>query len=125
VSIRLDGGAGPKVYEAVMLRSLAGQRAIEPGPPIGLDLSVQIATDLEIASGAELEGRQMGGARAQTLADVVASNHQVVTIVGPAPHDDMDVRVVRIPVIDSDPIEPGAEIPLGLRHQVARERSQV
>jgi hypothetical protein len=37
----------------------------------------------------------------------------------------MDVRVVRIPVIDSDPIGAGAEISLGLRHQVARERFQV
>jgi hypothetical protein len=36
----------------------------------------------------------------------------------------MAVRVVRIPVIDSDPIERGAKIPLGLRHLVARERPQ-
>jgi hypothetical protein len=65
VSIHLDVGAGPKVYDAIMLLSFAGERAIEPGPTIGLDLSVQIATDLEFASRPEFEGRQMGGARAR------------------------------------------------------------
>jgi hypothetical protein len=37
----------------------------------------------------------------------------------------VDVRVVRIPVIDSDPIDLGAEIPLGLRHQVSDERLEI
>jgi hypothetical protein len=125
MSVPSGVGSVPKVYDAIVLRSLAAQRAIEPGPPIGFDLGFQISPDLEIASRAELERRQMGGACAQTVADVVASNHQVATIVGLAPHDDMDVRVVRIPMIDSDPIEPGAEIPLGLRHQVARKHPQI
>jgi len=50
------------------------------------------------------------------VADIVAGNDAVAAIVALAPHYDMDVRVVRVPVIDSDPIEPGCEIPLGLRH---------
>jgi len=125
MSVRSGVGIGPKVYDPIMLGGLSRECAVEVGSTIGLDLSVQVATDLKIASGAEFEGRQMGGAGAQTVADVVASNHQVATIVGPASHDDTDVRVVRIPVIDSDPIEPGAEIPLGLRHQVTRKRPQI
>lgn len=58
------------------------------------------------------------GRRAQTVADVVAGNDEVAAIVALAPHEDMDVRVVRIPMIDPNPIEPDAEIPHGLRHQV-------
>jgi hypothetical protein len=108
-----------------MLAGLSRERAIEPGPPIGFDLSVQIATDLEIASRPELKRGEMRGAGAQSVADIVAGNDEVAAIVGLAPHDDMDVRVVRIPVIDSDPIKLGAEIPLGLRHQIARKRPQI
>jgi hypothetical protein len=37
----------------------------------------------------------------------------------------MDVRVVHIPVIDSDPIKAGAEVPLGLRHQVPGKRFEI
>jgi hypothetical protein len=57
-------GTRPKVYDPIMLAGLSREHAVEVGPTISLDLSVQIATDLEIASRAELEGRQMGGARA-------------------------------------------------------------
>jgi len=52
----------------------------------------------------------MRGASAQTVADVVAGYDEVAAVVALAPDDDMNVRVVRIPVIDSDPIELGAEI---------------
>jgi hypothetical protein len=50
-------GARPKVDNTIMLRSLAGERAIELGPPIGLDLSVEVATDLEVASWPPAPGR--------------------------------------------------------------------
>src|SRR5262249_2525826 len=48
VSIRLDAGPGTQVYDAIMLCSFAGERTIERGPPVGLDLSVKIAPDLEV-----------------------------------------------------------------------------
>jgi hypothetical protein len=54
VSIRLDVEAGAKVYDAIMLRSFAGERAIERGPPVGLDLGFEIAADLEVGSWPEL-----------------------------------------------------------------------
>src|SRR5882672_4299349 len=81
-SVRSAVDTGPKVHDPIMLGSLSREYAVEVGPTIGLDLSVQIATDIEIASRSELEDRQIGGARAQTVADVVACNHQVATIVG-------------------------------------------
>ena len=37
----------------------------------------------------------------------------------------MDVRIVGIPVIDCDPVESCAEIPLGICHQFARERPKI
>ena len=115
----------PKIYDPVMLGSLAGKRAIEPSPSIGLDLGLEILTDIKVAARSKLEGGEMRGAGAQALADVVAGDDEVPPVVGFAAHDDMDVGIVRIPVVDPDPVEPGTEIPLGLRHQVSGKRPEV
>ena len=48
-----------------------------------------------------------------------------MAIVGAAAHEQVDVRVLGIPVPDRDPVEPGAEIVRGARHQLARECLQV
>ena len=48
-----------------------------------------------------------------------------MTVVALAAYDDMDVGIVGVPVLDPEPIEIGAEITLGLRHQVAGERLQI
>src|SRR5262245_40183596 len=105
-----------------MLCRLAGERTIEHGPPVGLDLGLEILAALEVTSRPELSRGEMRGAGAQAVADVVTVNYQVAAIMALTPHDYMDVRVVCIPVIDSDPIELGVEIPLGLCHQVPGER---
>jgi hypothetical protein len=54
----------PKVDNAIMLRSLAGERAIELGPAVRLDLSVEIAADIEVAARPEFKRGQMRGAGA-------------------------------------------------------------
>jgi hypothetical protein len=123
--VRSGVGAGPKVCDAIMLASIARERAIEFGPTIGFDLGLEIAPDFEVASWPELEGGKMRSTGAQAVADVVAGNHEVAAVVALAADDDMDVRVVRIPVIDPNPIEPGAEILFGLHHQVSGERPQI
>jgi hypothetical protein len=57
-------------------------------------------------------------ASAQALTDIIARDHQVAPIVAFASHGDVDVGIVSVPVVDPNPIELRAEIPLGLRHQV-------
>ncbi|AEG58111.1 hypothetical protein Sinme_6738 (plasmid) [Sinorhizobium meliloti AK83] len=42
-----------------------------------------------------------------------------------AAQDDMDVRIVGIPVVDTDPVEPGGKILFGLGHQFAGEAFQI
>jgi hypothetical protein len=125
VSIRSGVVPGAKVYDTIMLRSLSGERAIELGPPIGFDLSVQIATDLAVASRPELKGGKVRGTGAHAVTDVIAGDHKIAAVVALAAHDDMDVGIVGIPMVDPDPIELGAEIPLDLRHQVPGERLQI
>jgi hypothetical protein len=36
----------------------------------------------------------------------------------------MDMRIIGVPVVDGDPIEPGAEIAFGIGHQLTREGPQ-
>ena len=47
-----------------MLGSLGGKRAIEPSPSIGLDLGLEILTDIKVAARSKLEGGEMRGAGA-------------------------------------------------------------
>jgi hypothetical protein len=123
--IRVDAGAGPKVHDPIMLSGRSREYAIEVSPPIGFDLTVQIAIDLDITLGPERKRDQMRRPGAQPMADIVTSHHEIAAIVALTPRDDMNVRVVRIPVIHPDPIKLGAEIPLGLCHQVARKCFQI
>ena len=47
------------------------------------------------------------------------------TVVCAAAHQHMDVRIVRVPVIDGDPVEPGAEIALDVGHKLAGEGAKI
>ena len=66
------------------------------------------------AARTELEGDELLGARAQAAADVVAGDDEILAVVVAAAHQEMDMRIVGVPMIDGDPVELGAEI--ALRH---------
>src|ERR1700716_1908722 len=111
----------PQIDDSIMLGSLPGERAVELCPAISLDLGVEVATDIEVAARSELEGSKMGGAGAHAVADVIPGDYEVAAITCCSAHNDMDVGIVGVPVVDADPIELGAEIALGLRHEVPCE----
>jgi len=117
--------SGPEIDDPIILCSLGGEHAVQPGPTVCLDLGVHISTDLEVASRPELESGDMRSAGAHAPADVVAGDHEVAAVVGFPAHDDMDVGTIGVPVVDADPIESRAEIPLGLRHHIPREGSEI
>ena len=125
VRLRSSVDAGSKINNPIIPRSLTGKRAIELGPAVRLDLSVEIAADLEVAARPELKGGKICGAGAQALADIIPGHHQVMAVVTLAAYDDMDVGIIGVPVLDPEPIELRGKIPLGLRHQVAGERLQI
>ena len=64
-------------------------------------------------------------ARAQASADVVAGDYEVSALFIDAADEKMNVRVVRVPVVDGHPIEPRAEIDLDLLGEVAGEGLEV
>jgi hypothetical protein len=113
------------IHHSVPAGGLARERPIELGPALCLDLVLEIASDLRHRSRAELLCDQRAGAVAHAVADIVAADDEVLAGVGFAAHEDMDVRVLSVPVVDRYPIEVGAEIPGGLIHEVSRELPQV
>ncbi|EGY00786.1 hypothetical protein AZA_86051 [Nitrospirillum viridazoti Y2] len=75
--------------------------------------------DVDIAAQPQLLCDQVLSAGAHPLLDVVAGDDEVLAVVRDAPHDDVDVRVLGVPVIDGHPIELGAEVLLHLADQLA------
>ena len=104
---------------------VANKLTVEPRPALGLDLAVQAATDVTIGARTELLRDKILRPRPHAFADVVPRDDEVLRVVGTAAQNDVDVRVVGVPVIDPDPVELGAEVLLDLTHEIAREALQV
>jgi hypothetical protein len=115
----------PQVDDLIVPRRLGGEYTIEPGPSVCLDLGVETAADFDIGPWSKFLGDQVSGTGAHALADVVPPDHQVAPIIGLAAHDDVDVGILSVPVINRDPVELGSEVSLGLSHQIAREGLEV
>ena len=65
------------------------------------------------------------GPGAQPAADIVAGDHEILAGLIDASDEQMDVRIVGVPVVDGDPIEPGAKIGFHLPGEVSREGSEI
>ena len=104
---------------------VADELPIELGPALGVDLALERAADVEIAARPEFLRDEVLGPGAHTFLDVVAGDDEVVAVVGHAAHDEMDVRMLGVPVIDGDPVELRAEILLHLADEVAGEGLEV
>ena len=63
-------------------------------------------------------------ARAQAGPDVVPADNKVGTVVRAAAHENVDMRMLGIPVVDGDPVEPRAEIARGPIHQLTGKAPQ-
>src|SRR5262249_1695764 len=53
------------------------------------------------------------------FADVIPGDYEVTTIISTAANDDVNVGMLRVPMVDRDPVELGPEVTLGMRHQVS------
>jgi hypothetical protein len=118
-------GSRPQVNDLTVAGGLGGKHPVEPGPAVGMDLSVQTAANFEVRARAKLLGDQMLGPSAQARADVFPPDHQVPAVIGLPTHDDVDVWMFRIPMVDPDPVELGSEVPFGLLHKVPSKGFEV
>ncbi|MBP1293489.1 hypothetical protein M2192_007566 [Bradyrhizobium elkanii USDA 61] len=122
--IRRLGRIGRKVDDAMPV-SVANKLAVELCPAFGFDLALERAADVEIGAQSKFVRDQVLGASAHPLFDVVAGDDEVLAVFGDAAHDDVDVRVLGVPVIDAQPVEPGAKILFHLADQLAGETFEV
>ena len=73
----------------------------------------------------ELNRHQFGRSLAHAVTDVAAMDDKRVAAIVSAAHDQMDVRIVGVPVIDPDPIQPRSEVVLHLLDEVTGKGSKV
>ncbi len=78
-----------------------------------------------LAAGPELQGDKLLGAGAEASADIVAADNEIAAVINPAPHQDMDVGMLSVPMVDRRPIESGPEIARHLAHEVTGEGAKV
>ena len=115
---------GCEVDDAMAV-GIADKLPVELGPVLGIDLAFERPLDVEIRPQAKFLCNQILRAGAHTLLDVVAGDDEVLAVVGDAAHDDVDVRMLGVPVVNRDPIELGAEVLLDLASQLAGETLEV
>ena len=108
-----------------ILAGLALQRAVEARPPLLLHLALQGLLDLQFGARPQPFGRQLGGAMAEAVGDVVARDDEVFAGIVASAHDQVRVRVVGVPVIDRHPIQPRPQVGLHPVHQVPGVGAQV
>jgi hypothetical protein len=97
----------------------------EAGPALCFHLPRESGADFTLGLGAELGRDQVRSPRARAMADVIARDDEIATLVCDAAHHGMHMRVVGAPMGDADPIQPGAEIALHLERQVACKSPEV
>jgi hypothetical protein len=114
----------PQVDHPVRPSRFPGERGIEPCPALGRNLGLKAAPDLKLRPGTKLARDKITRAGAQAFADVVAADDQVGTIVCAAAHEDVDMGVLGVPMVDGDPVEPRTEIARGLIHELAGKAAQ-
>ena len=99
--------------------------ASRPRPALRFHLPLQGRTDLMFRLGAEFSRDQVLSAGAQAVADVITGDDEIGTVLRDASHQQMDVRIVGVPVIDRDPVKLGPEVALHLSDEVAGEGLEV
>ena len=119
------GAAGTQVGDPAALVGDVAERSVETGPAFRPDLVLQSRADFLLAARSQFQRDPFRRAGAKALADVVAADDQVLAVVGAAADEHMDMGIVGVPMIDRDPVEPGAEVALRVRHQLAREGAKV
>src|SRR3546814_12162397 len=88
---------------SAVLAGLALQGAIQARPSLLRHLALQGLLDLQLGAWPQPFGRQLGGAMAKAVRDVVARDDEVFAGVVTPAHDQVSVRCVGVPVIHRHP----------------------
>ncbi|KGB22234.1 VirD2 component relaxase [Acetobacter pomorum] len=117
-------GRGTHVDDPVLI-CIALKLAVKLRPAIRLDLTFDGTPDLDVIAHTKLAGHEFLRTTTHAFTDVIARDYQVLAVLRLAAHDDMDMGMFGVPVINRRPVELRAEIMLSLHHKIAREALQV
>jgi hypothetical protein len=109
---------GRRDVDDAMVIGIPDELPVELSPALGIDLAFKRPLNVEIGARPKFLSDQILSAGAHALLDVVTRDDEVLAVVGDAAHDDVDVWMLRVPVIDTHPIELGAEVRLHLPDQL-------
>ncbi len=101
------------------------QGTVKSGPALGFDLPLQGGLDRLLAAGSEFQGDALFSAGTKSPADIVTADDEVLAVIGASADQDMDMRIVGVPVVDRHPVEFGSEVALGIGHQFTGEGAEV
>ena len=73
--------------------------------------------DLLVRARPQIERHELGRTLAQAVGDILPRDDQVLAGLIDAAQHDVRVRMLCVEVVDGDPVEPGTEALLDLRHQ--------
>ena len=122
--IRLNAGIRSHVDQAIALNR-ACQITVNIGPAFGLNLPFERTADVDFGAGAKLVRNQFARPGTHTLTDIVAGNHKILAVITDPAHDDMDMGMFGVPMIDRRPVELGPHILFHLPHQITGEGFEV
>lgn len=91
---------GPQIDNAVRRPRFPGKRPIECGPAFGCRVRLKALASLELRTRAKFAHDKVAGAGAQAHSEIPATDDEVGTIIGTAPHEDVNVRILCIRVVD-------------------------
>ena len=115
---------GPEIDDTVRV-PLFVEAAVETGPALGVDLAAKRLSDIALAARTQLDSGALLGAGAQPFADIATIDDEILPIIGYPADQDMDVRVVGVPVINRHPVEARIEVAGHVLHQLAGESAQI
>ena len=98
---------------------LAQDFAVEKGEPLLGDFGAHRLLDFQIGAQAEFLGQNLARLGAHAVGDVIARDDQIAAAIVLAAQHDMRVRMLRVVMIDRDPIETGVEVGFHPRHHSA------
>ncbi len=107
------------------IAGIADKLSVELGPALGIDLPFEGVPDVVIGARPQFHGDEIARPVAHPLLDVVARDHEVVPVVADPTHDQMDMGMFGVPVIDGHPIETRAEVLFHLPDEIAREGFEI
>ena len=116
---------GPQIDNPHIAGGQPLQSLVERRPALGIDLAGQRPGNLLAGTRPQFQRSPRLGTGAHAFADIVAIDDEIGPVIGAPAQQDMDMRIVGVPVIHPDPIERGIKIARHVGHEVAGKAAQV